>query len=412
MIKLDKRIGNKKDWKLRMEKPKSITLMEPMLPPDDERKLEDLAIDVAAKAGGLASQLPEAVQSGIGDLVRSMNCYYSNLIEGHDTHPRDIDRALSHADYSNDARKRALQLEAVAHIEVQRLIDHHEDLQVETTSVEYLVWLHSEFCRRLPEELLWVQNPDTHERFPVIPGGLRTGWVQVGRHIPPDAKALPRFLDRFAAAYDRRNLSKVRRIIAIGAAHQRLLWIHPFYDGNGRTARLMSHASLQRSGIGSSLWSMARGLARNVKDYKGLLMAADEPRRGDLDGRGTLSGRALTNFCEFFLTVCMDQIDFMASLLDPRHLLRRMRLHIEDEVEAGALPKGTFPILREALLAGAVPRSRAKDLTGYAERMARNVVSELLKKGYLKSDTTHSPLILSFPIDAVERWFPRLYPVI
>ena len=395
-----------------METTESITLMEPMLPPEGEKRLEDLAIEMATKATGLASQLPVAVRSGMGDLVRSMNCYYSNLIEGHDTHPRDIDRALSHAEYSSDAQKRALQLEAVAHIEVQRLIDHHKDLEVETTSVDYLVWLHREFCKRLPEELLWVQNPDTAERLPVIPGGLRTGWVQVGRHIPPDAEGLPRFLDRFAAAYDTKKLSKLRQIIALGAAHHRLLWIHPFYDGNGRVARLMSHASLQRCGVGSSLWSAARGLARNVKEYQALLMAADEPRHGDLDGRGTLSTQALIKFCEFFLTICIDQIEFMASLLEPSNLMLRMRLHIEEEVQAGNLPKGSFPILREALLAGEVPRGRVGEITGYGERMGRKVVSDLLTKGYLKSGTTRSPLVLSFPIDAVERWFPKLYPAI
>ncbi|MDR3605283.1 MAG: Fic family protein [Syntrophaceae bacterium] len=394
-----------------MKATESITLMEPMLPPDGESSLEDLAIDVATKASGLASQLPMAVRQGMGDLVRSMNCYYSNLIEGHDTHPRDIDRALSYADYSTDAQKRALQREAVAHIEVQRLIDHHEDLQVETTSVDYLLWLHREFCQRLPEELLWVQNPDTGERLRMIPGELRTERVQVGGHIPPDAEGLPRFMNRFAAAYDRKRLSKVRQIVALGAAHHRLLWIHPFFDGNGRVARLMSHASLQRCGVGSSLWSMARGLARNVKEYKALLMAADELRRGDLDGRGTLSTQTLIKFCEFFLAICIDQIDFMASLLEPSDLLRRMRFHIEEEVQTGNLHKGSFPLLREALLAGEVPRGRAGEITGYGERMARNVVSGLLKKGYLKSDTTRSPLVLSFPIDAVERWFPRLYPI-
>lgn len=394
-----------------METVESITLMEPMLPPEGVKRLEDLALELAEKAAGLASRLPPAVRLRVGDLVRSMNCYYSNLIEGHDTHPRDIDRALSHAEYSTDARKRALQLEAVAHIEVQRLIDHHKDLEVEATSAEYLVWLHHEFCKRLPEELLWVENPGTGERLRVIPGALRTGWVQVGRHIPPDAKALPRFLDRFTSAYDAKRLSKLRLITALGAAHHRLLWMHPFYDGNGRVARLMSHASLHRCGVGSSLWSVARGLARNVKKYKDLLMAADGPRRNDLDGRGTLSTEALLSFCEFFLTTCIDQIDFMASLLEPTELLRRIRLHIEDEVEAGNLPQKTFPILREALLVGDVSRSSVREVTGYAERMARNVVSDLLKKGYLESETTHRPLNLAFPIDAVERWFPKLYPV-
>lgn len=387
-----------------------IGLMEPMLPPEGERKLEDLAMDLATKASGLASQLPQAVRRSIGDLVRSMNCYYSNLIEGHDTHPRDIDRALAHADYSTDPQKRALQREAVAHIEVQRLIDHREDLQADPTSTEYIAWLHREFCNRLPDELLWVENPDTGERLQVIGGELRKGWVQVGRHIPPSSEALPRFLHRFAEAYDMKRLSRVRQIVALGAAHHRLLWIHPFYDGNGRATRLMSHASLLRCGVGSSLWSVSRGLARNVQDYKKMLMAADDPRRGDLDGRGTLSTQALTDFCEFFMTICIDQIEFMASLLEPSDLLRRMRLHIEEEIQAGTLPKGSFQLLREALLAGEVPRGKAGEITGYGERMARNVVSDLLKKGYLKSASPRAPLTLAFPIDAVERWFPRLYP--
>ena len=384
--------------------------MEPMLPPDGARKLEDLAIDLATKASGLASQLPQAVRRGMGDLVRSMNCYYSNLIEGHDTHPRDIDRALARSDYSADSEKRALQMEAVAHIEVQRLIDRREDLQAEPTSTEYITWLHREFCRRLPDELLWVENPDSGERLPVVAGALRRGWVQVGRHIPPSADELPRFLKRLADAYEMQKLSRVRRIVALGAAHHRLLWIHPFYDGNGRVARLMSHASLLRCGVGSSLWSVARGLARNVQDYKTLLMAADAQRHGDLDGRGTLSTKALTAFCEFFLAVCIDQVEFMAALLEPDDLLRRMRLQVEEDVQAGRLPKGSFRMLREALLSGEVPRGRAGEITGYGERMARNVVSDLLKKGYLESAGPRAPLVVAFPIDAVERWFPRLYP--
>ena len=133
--------------------------------------------------------------------------------------------------------------------------------------------------------MLWVRNPDAGKRLHLVPGELRKGWVQVGRHIPPAAESLPRFLDRFAEAYDIKKLSRIRQIISLGAAHHRLLWIHPFYDGNGRVARLMSHASLLRCGVGSSLWSAARGLARNVEKYKSLLMAADEPRRGDLEIR-------------------------------------------------------------------------------------------------------------------------------
>jgi Fic family protein len=384
--------------------------MEPMLPPVGSRKLENLAFDLATKASGLASQVQPKVRESVGNLVRSMNCYYSNLIEGHDTHPRDIDRALAHADYSSDPRKRSLQKEAVAHIEVQQMIDSGEDLRIEPTSAEYIAWLHSEFCKRLPEEMLWTQNPDTRESIQIKGGILRDGWVQVGKHIPPGAEALPRFLNRFAQAYNSNKLSRQNQIIAVGAAHHRLLWIHPFFDGNGRVTRLMSHASLQRCGVGSSLWSVARGLARNVHDYKALLMSADSLRQNDFDGRGTLSTKTLTEFCEFFLSICIDQVDYMASLLEPNDFLRRMRLHVEDEIAVGSLPKGSFHLLREAWLTGEVQRGRASEITSYGERMARSVVSSLIKKGYLKSETPRSPLFLAFPLDAVDRWFPRLYP--
>jgi hypothetical protein len=73
--------------------------------------LTDLAVDLAAKSAGFRRSLLPGVLTALADLVRSMNCYYSNLIEGHDTHPVDIERALK-SDYSADPEKRDLQLEA------------------------------------------------------------------------------------------------------------------------------------------------------------------------------------------------------------------------------------------------------------------------------------------------------------
>ncbi|MBI3698105.1 MAG: Fic family protein [Acidobacteria bacterium] len=382
-----------------------------MMPPEGERGLEDLGVELVAKASALAGRVNPTLQRSIGTLVRSMNCYYSNLIEGHDTHPRDIDRALA-KDYAKEPRRRALQLEAAAHMEVQRRIDEGQDEKADPTSTKYILWLHREFCARLPEELLWVEDPDTHRRILVRPGAMRDGQVAVGRHVPPLAAALPDFLARFEQAYGSGHLSRLGQIIAVAAAHHRLVWIHPFYDGNGRVARLMSHAMLLRFGIGGSLWSASRGLARNVNRYRELLMAADQPRRSDLDGRGNLSEAALTEFCKFFLQVCVDQVDFMESLLEPSELLRRMQLFIEDETRAGRLPKGAFPVLRETVLAGEVGRGHARGLTGYQERMGRMIVSRLLDRGFLVSDGPRDPVRLGFPIDVVERWFPRLYPAV
>jgi len=82
------------------------------------RDVQDLAIELATKAASFRSSLPSGVSEALADLVRAMNCYYSNLIEGHDTHPIDIERALND-DFSEDPVKRDLQLEARAHIIVQ-----------------------------------------------------------------------------------------------------------------------------------------------------------------------------------------------------------------------------------------------------------------------------------------------------
>ncbi len=377
--------------------------------PSDGKALEDMAFDLISNANALAGQIHPIVTESVGNLVRSMNCYYSNLIEGHETHPRDIDRAL-HKDYSTEPRRRALQLEAVAHIEVQKAIDEGDDPKDFPASSAYAVWLHREFCRRLPDELLWVEDPETTRRVRLTPGALRDGEVVVGRHLPPPAVTLPEFLQRFEHVYNPQSLSKVRQVTAVAAAHHRFLWIHPFYDGNGRVTRLMSHALLRRLGVGNSLWSVARGLARNVGDYKALLMAADDSRRGDLDGRGNLSQAALDAFCRFFLRVSNDQVTYMSSILQPSELLRRMEIYVEDETRAGRLPKGSFPLLREALLAGEFERGLAPSLTGYKERMARTVVSKLLDAGLLVSPSHVAKVRLGLPLAVVERWFPALYP--
>ena len=120
--------------------------------------------------------------------------------------------------------------------------------------------------------------------------------------------AVPRFLEGFEKVCAR--LSESESILA-GAAHHRLVWIHPFLDGNGRVARLMSHAMLLDTLDTGAFWPVARGLARNVERYKTLLADYDLTRRNDLDGRGNLSEEALAEFTRFFLTICIDQVDFM-----------------------------------------------------------------------------------------------------
>lgn len=387
----------------------TLASMEPLLP-DSSRELEDLAIELTSVASRFAARLHPIMRASVGDLVRSMNCYYSNLIEGHNTLPIDIDRAMA-GDFAREPEKRNLQLEARAHIEVQQLIDRDE-MPFPVLSLDGICWLHGEFCRRLPDDLLLVRNPDTGEEIIMVPGQLRTRHVKVGEHIASEPEMIEPLLTRFAEAYSFKMLSKLQKIVGVGASHHRLAWIHPFFDGNGRVSRLFSHALLRDLGIGSELWSVSRGLARNVSDYKRLLSQADQPRRGDLDGRGNLTEAGLAEFTAFFLSCCLDQVTFMEELLKPEELLNRVEVWCNEEVQMQRLPKGSWPLLREAILTGEFARSQAQALTGYQERQARTVLSSLLDCGVLTSPSSKGKVRLGFPVDIIERWLPRLYPAV
>src|SRR3989442_417161 len=143
-------------------------------------------------------------------------------------------------------------------------------------------------------ELLRQVEGHDGKKYPVQPGELRAAEVSVGHHIPPASKHLSAFLRRFAEFYGPLVQPTPHGFVAAAAAHHRLAWIHPFLDGNGRVARLFTHAWFARAGIdGAGLWTISRGLARAQQEYRARLANADERRVNDLDGRGYLSQRYL-----------------------------------------------------------------------------------------------------------------------
>ena len=384
-------------------------LMEPLVLGEGSRhrpELTDLALELAQWSAGFRRSLPESLLSSLATLVRGMNCYYSNLIEGHDTHPVDIERALQ-GDYSKDAKKRDLQLEAMAHIAVQQWIDEG-GLRGRAVAEDSVREIHRRFCEALPDELLCVEDPATHERIRVTPGELRTGDVVVGDHIAISPSAVPRFLERFEDVYGR--LGKTETILAAAAAHHRLVWIHPFLDGNGRVARLMSHATLLEALDTGAIWSVSRGLARNVAAYKGHLAACDMTRRNDLDGRGNLSEEALAEFTRFFLVTCLDQVKFMEELMQPDSLRTRILLWTEEEIRLNRLPPKSGAVLEAVLYRGELARGDAAGIVGTGERQARRVVSALIERGVVTSASTRAPLRLVFPAALASRWMPGLFP--
>jgi Fic family protein len=254
----------------------------------------------------------------------------------------------------------------------------------------------------------------TGREFIMEPGGWRSRPehdVAVGRHAPPSSKRIPDFMQYFAERYSFERLGKAGRVMAMASAHHRLNYIHPFPDGNGRVSRLMSHAMAHAAGIGAhGLWSISRGLARGLesrREYKRMMDHADTPRQGDLDGRGNLSQRALSEFVFWFLKVALDQVQFMSGLFELDTLLRRLRNYVE---RSEKLKPESVRLLEEAFIRGEFERGEIARITGLAERTARRVLNDVIATGLLASDTPKGAMSLRFPVDALEILFPRLCP--
>jgi len=379
---------------------------EPLLPTLPHPELDALAEQVCRRGFELKRLVHPVTEARIATLLRSVNSYYSNRIEGQQTHPRDIERALK-KNFSKEPQKARLQRLAVAHIAAQEDMEKWlaETPDQPVFGPDFLAKLHRSFYGRVTRE-----DRITDQGDEVVPGEWRKREVQVGEHAAPDWRAMPAFLDRAAQVYGSvRGLSA--KLVAIACAHHRIAWVHPFRDGNGRVIRLQSQAALIQHGAGSALWSVSRGLARDVQAYYDRLSDADSPRRGDLDGRGNLSEAGLAAFAKYFLETCLDQATFMGKMLDLTTLRGRVQGYLVYLAQQDREVRSeTAPALHFLFLAGSAPRGEFKQMTGLAARSADRAIAALLKRGLLESDSSRGPVRFGLPLEALPYYFPALYP--
>jgi Fic family protein len=380
---------------------------EPLLPaPAKQEPLLAKAHDLARAATQLAG-LPVAGE--LRGLLRGMNSYYTNRIEGQHTRPLEIEQALAR-NFSANKELAARQRLAIAHIDAEAAIEQRysgesDGRQIYGTAA--VRDIHRELFSRLPPEDLL-----TSEGEPVVPGELRQQEVQVGRHVAPAHASVPALLERWGQFY-----GGIRRgeaaLLALAAAHQRLGWVHPFIDGNGRVMRLHTHAVLTALGYTNGLWSPLRGFARSVDQYYARLADADSPRRGDLDGRGNLSEQGLVAWIDYVLDICLDQVKFMGSLLDISAMERRIAacLTFEEESQRSGIRREALrPLHYLFLTGGELERGEFKTMTGLGDRTAVSALSALMRRGLLKSDTPQGKVRFALPLHALRFYFPSLWP--
>jgi Fic family protein len=343
-------------------------------------------------------------------LLRAMNSYYTNRIEGEHTRPSEIAQALQQ-DFSANADLARKQRLAVAHIRAEErceaLVDSHANAVQWLYSGEGLCTLHRQLFGEL-DAADWRLADGSVMQL----GALRQRAVAVGVHEAPSAAALPRFLARWSQVYGGMRAGEAS-VVALAAAHHRLTWMHPFLDGNGRVARLHTHLLLRAAGLADGLWSPLRGFARSEPRYKALLQAADEHRRGDLDGRGNLTQAGLVNWIDYTLDLCIDQVQFMSLQLDVEGMRGRIEAALtfeESTLANGVRRQALVPLHYLFATQAELGRADFKTLTGLGERVATQTLSALLKRGFLASDTPYGALRFAVPQHALRFYFPALWP--
>jgi Fic family protein len=388
---------------------------EPLMP--EERVMVPLlerASDLTRAATALGSASGKAAQAELRALLRSMNSYYTNRIEGEHTRPSDIERAL-HEDFSANADLARKQRLAVAHIRTEALCEAEMDARIAAQgddgarwlySEEALTWLHGQLFQGLPADDLQLSDGSL-----MVPGEIRQRPVSVGRHEAPTPASLPLFLARWVEVYGRVRRGEAS-IVALAASHHRLAWMHPFLDGNGRTARLHTHLLLHAWGLTNGLWSPLRGYARTEAQYKALLQAADEHRRGDLDGRGNLTQKGLLDWIGYTLDVCIDQIGFMARQLDINGMRSRIEaaLAFESAMKSGVRKEALIPLHYLFATQAELGRAEFKAMTGLSDRGATDLLSALVRRNFLATDSPYGKVRFAIPRHALRFYFPALWP--
>ena len=308
--------------------------------------LREAVVELMQLDATLGANIPQSLRLPMIDLVRQVNSFYSNKIEGNLTPPADVLRAQENPTSENAAEDL---LEIKRHIEAQRRLSAEPIDQVAICSRESITRIHREFYQGRPAENMHIKINSDGETASLVPGEFRTREVRVGQHIPPSAEAMSSYLTWFERTYRLDRLHGVTPILAAAAAHHRLMWIHPFLDGNGRTGRLFTDQYLRAAGLGSyGLWTISRGFGADVGAYYGALAAADHVRKGDLDGRGELSDSGLLRFTEYFIATALEQVRYFSSLLEPLMLSQRIDSYFEMRSQ-GALTTTTgmaLPVLR------------------------------------------------------------------
>lgn len=378
--------------------------------------LEEKLFEIARLDAQLNTTVPATIREAVEDLLRIVNSYYSNKIEGNPTKPSEL---LDLNDDTVEQKSKGL-LEIKRHIEVQLKLNYERSPADEVTSENFIKKIHKAFYEQCEPTELEVPSRDGSVIHKIEPGEYRDTDVIVGNHRPPKVENIHQYMNWFSNAYKIEHLHGMSKYWAMAASHHRLAWIHPFLDGNGRVSRLFTDCFMRSIDLKSyGLWSMSRGFARSSEQYYQFLSIADRVRQGNDDGRGILSDNGLVSFTEYFIDVAIDQMTYFTNLLEPYKLEERINVYFQLRFNSELfdpktkkplkkLPLEAKDIYKNLLYNGPHSRKELQAKLQISERKLRDIVSEMVKDHLIFAPPKRQLQVRLSPY-AVKVLFPDLF---
>ncbi len=397
--------------------------------PQSRNELADKAATLTREASRLEGKVHPILAERLKKMVMFVSCYYANLIDNRQMHPFFVEQAFK-GDYQDEPGKRDMQLLSRAHVKMQQMLEEaiQDNPGLNVSSKDFLKWMHTAYYRRVPKKFRGYEMHYAGKKNEIGPGDLNEANMQTSEGKASSGHGLESPIDSFSSIFDSSDYHGSDAIIAAALSHYQFMQLQPFSAGNNQIARFYTHSwFIQFHSHSRGLWSFARGVARKKDEYFNFFPAKNatmrstghDENRSESSGSkrsytGQVSDNVLATFCDFFLTICLEQIRFMDRLLEPDHLLARIHKYISlRSVEMDGLPvlrdEVRF-VLEAVVLRGSVARGEIARISGLGERTARAMTSSLLNEGLLESDNHKAPVRLGIPTHVIGWWFPKLYP--
>ena len=230
--------------------------------------------------------LPPAIHSAMRNRARLRSTHHSTRIEGNRLTLAEAEQVLAGRKLRLHGRERDIG-EVRSYWKALLRVEEWTERRAELTG---------ELIRRIHALVEGRTRPTSYRDGQNTIRDSETGALV---YLPPEARDVPALMDSLAEWIRKAESERLPPPLIAGLAHYQFVTIHPYYDGNGRTARLLATFLLQRDDYGlNGLFSLEEEHARDLQAYYGAL--AVHPHHNYYEGRDTAD---LTPWLEYFLSV-------------------------------------------------------------------------------------------------------------